>query len=65
MRLLKVILSQLSNRGSGRSKCPWRLVNWVEEVLCITETLKSTFKHILSKANEVADSLAREGASTR
>lgn len=48
---------------SGKSKCPWRLANWVEEVLCIARRLKCTFKHILREANEVADSLAREGAS--
>lgn len=48
--------------GSGRSKWPWRLADWVEEIHYISSHLNCTFHHILGEANKTADLLAREGA---
>lgn len=38
--------------GSGKLKCPWRLVDWVEEIHHITAQLKYIF---LRDANNAAD----------
>lgn len=49
--------------GSCKSKCPWRLADWVEEVQAISGQLSCSFNHILGKANETVDFLARKGVS--
>ena len=47
--------------GSGKTMYPWRLTDWVEEVLDISSQLQASFLHILREANVIADGFAKEG----
>ena len=47
--------------GLGKTMYPWRLAEWVEEVLDISNQLHASFHHILSEANVIADGRAKEG----
>ena len=40
---------------------PWRLADWVEEVLDISNRLHASFHHILREANVIADGFTKEG----
>lgn len=38
--------------GSGKSRCPWKLADWAEEVHSISSQLGCSFHHILREAND-------------
>ena len=42
---------------------PWRLAEWVEEVLDISNQLQPSFHHILREVNAIADGFAKEELS--
>lgn len=50
--------------GQGKTQCLQRLADWVEEVHQISKQPHCTFQYVLREANDVAEGLKREGASS-
>lgn len=60
MQSLKVTLFSTIQWGLVKSSFPWTLAEWVKEVQDISSQMNATFNHMLHKANDKADGLAKE-----